>query len=182
LKSRLDEFQEFSQGEPVMIALPGLRQVAVRILQLPGERRQEFAPGLNRGAGLLGTPEVAQAMDEDLAEPGAERPRKAVVREAGKLLADGLEDLLDEVFRVLVLQPLAAPPAMKIRGVQVEEVLPGIGVRAVTHALEQAGRGFGHDALGVGRIAVRRIMSSSPPGCKSFPASADLDPWATPVR
>src|SRR5262249_31159085 len=70
-------------------------------------------------------------------QPALERAATAVVLEVGQLAREHLEALVAHLLGVGAREPVRTRVAFEQRRVELEELLPGLAIAAVAHALEQ---------------------------------------------
>ena len=111
---------------PVVFLVPEAAEVAVGVFQAI----QSLRPGriAGHGLGMAGTPETAQAVDDDAAQPAAKGPAAQVVLEARQLAQQGAEHFLRQVVVVGHRHSCASQPRAKEWVVDIDQVAP-VGVR-----------------------------------------------------
>src|SRR5262249_19774337 len=106
-------------------------------------------------AGVCGTdsvrlPEVADAVERDCPQPGAECAGAAVVLEIGEPLEQHAEDLLRQVVGIGLWNIVSPQPTANQRRVKLDEAVPRSRVGAAVQPVEQAGRGGKHEVSSCG--------------------------------
>src|SRR5262249_28584592 len=144
----------FEEGEGPGEQLRPLLRLAgeVRALRL----RQLLQRAGRRADGLLAAAQLAPAVGQDDAQPGAETAA-GLVAERGHLLDEDGEDFLEQVGGVVVVEAGAPRPAVEEGRVELDETLPGVPVVRAAEAFEQAERGRVH-----GRRGNARAFRASP--------------------
>src|SRR5262249_51982574 len=122
----------------IVLFVPQLAQIAVWIDKL-----------IQEGRGLPSrffSPELAEEVDGDAAQPGAERPWPAIVFELRQPANQHFQDALAQIVAVGLLQPCRPQPFLQKRLIDGDQPLPGLlGIMAWRFAnlIQKAERGFG---------------------------------------